>query len=256
MSRNSFRHIQDALAAPSNRRTLKIAAQPHASPTAANLGKKAPMTRPGSGAEQASRAQRQATAVAATAPGRIRIIGGQWRRTTLAVPTHPGLRPTPQRVRETLFNWLGQDLSGLRCMDAFAGTGALGFEAASRGAAQVRLVEADTALVRGLERITAQLAAHERVHVQRGDGVAALRASASAHWHVIFLDPPFAHTDLLAQAIAAAAPALADGGWLYVECAQNLSTAPELAALSLQLHRHMHAGEVHAHVFRKRTTIA
>jgi 16S rRNA (guanine966-N2)-methyltransferase len=85
---------------------------------------------------------------AAAAPkgaGEIRIIGGAWKRTRLPVAQRPGLRPTPDRVRETLFNWLGQDLSGWRCLDAFAGTGALGFEAASRGAASVQLVESDAA---------------------------------------------------------------------------------------------------------------
>ena len=73
-------------------------------------------------------------------PNEVRIIGGQWKRTKLPVADKPGLRPTPDRVRETLFNWLGQDLTGWRCIDAFAGSGALGFEAASRGAAQVLLV--------------------------------------------------------------------------------------------------------------------
>ena len=72
-----------------------------------------------------------------TATHEVRIIGGQWKRTNLPVPDKPGLRPTPDRVRETLFNWLGQDLAGWRCVDVFAGTGALGFEAASRGAAEV-----------------------------------------------------------------------------------------------------------------------
>ncbi|MGH8829544.1 MAG: RsmD family RNA methyltransferase, partial [Polaromonas sp.] len=78
-------------------------------------------------------------------PGEIRIIGGQYKRTKLPVPNRPGLRPTPDRVRETLFNWLGQDLTGWRCVDVFAGTGALGFEAASRGAAEVLLCEQDPA---------------------------------------------------------------------------------------------------------------
>src|SRR5512133_3644612 len=89
----------------------------------------------------------------------IRIIGGQYRRIKLQVADKPGLRPTPDRVRETLFNWLGQDLSGWRCLDAFAGTGVLGFEAASRGAAQVLLVEQDAALVAQLKRIQTQLQA-------------------------------------------------------------------------------------------------
>ena len=83
----------------------------------------------------------------AAAPNEVRIIGGQWKRTRLPVADKPGLRPTPDRVRETLFNWLGQDLAGWRCVDAFAGTGALGLEAASRGAAEVLLVEQDPALV-------------------------------------------------------------------------------------------------------------
>ncbi|MEO7885888.1 MAG: RsmD family RNA methyltransferase, partial [Polaromonas sp.] len=79
-------------------------------------------------------------------PGEIRIIGGLYKRTKLPVPNKPGLRPTPDRVRETLFNWLGQDLTGWRCIDVFAGTGALGFEAASRGAADVLLCEQDPSL--------------------------------------------------------------------------------------------------------------
>src|SRR5438045_9743994 len=83
-------------------------------------------------------------------PHEVRIIGGVWRRSKLPVADSPGLRPTPDRVRETLFNWLGQDLSGWRCLDAFAGSGALGFEAASRGAAEVLLVERDPRIGRSL----------------------------------------------------------------------------------------------------------
>lgn len=82
-------------------------------------------------------------ATQADKPGEVRLIGGQWKRSKLPVPAAPGLRPTPDRVRETLFNWLGQDLSGWRCLDAFAGSGALGFEAASRGASDVMLLERD-----------------------------------------------------------------------------------------------------------------
>ena len=91
--------------------------------------------------------------------GEVRIIGGQWRRTRLPVATKPGLRPTPDRVRETLFNWLGQDLSGWRCLDAFAGTGALGLEAASRGASSVQLIEQDAALVAQLQTLCQRLQA-------------------------------------------------------------------------------------------------
>src|SRR3954466_10716767 len=89
----------------------------------------------------------------------VRIIGGLWKRTRLPVADKPGLRPTPDRVRETLFNWLGQDLEGWRCVDAFAGTGALGLEAASRGAAQVVLVEQDPDLVATLRALKAKLGA-------------------------------------------------------------------------------------------------
>ena len=88
---------------------------------------------------------------------RIRIIGGQWKRRLLPVPDAPGLRPTPDRVRETLFNWLGQDLTGWRCIDLFAGSGALGFEAASRGAARVDMVEQNPAIARGLQGSIQQL---------------------------------------------------------------------------------------------------
>src|SRR3954470_13049147 len=102
-------------------------------------------------------------------PHQVRIIGGQWKRTKLDVPDRPGLRPTPDRVRETLFNWLGQDLAGWRCVDAFAGTGALGLEAASRGAAEVLLVEAESALVDQLLALTRKLSA-DAVTVQRGNG--------------------------------------------------------------------------------------
>ncbi|MDB5894809.1 MAG: rRNA ((966)-N(2))-methyltransferase RsmD, partial [Rhodoferax sp.] len=123
-------------------------------------------------------------------PGEIRLIGGQWKRTKLPVADKPGLRPTPDRVRETLFNWLGQDLTGWRCADAFAGTGALGFEAASRGAAEVVLVEQDGILVSQLMAVQKKLAA-TAVQVRRADGVGALRQLAAGSQDVVFLDPPF-----------------------------------------------------------------
>ena len=123
-------------------------------------------------------------------PREVRLIGGQLRRSKLPVADHPGLRPTPDRVRETLFNWLGQDLRGWRCIDVFAGTGALGFEAASRRAAEVRMVEQDTTLVEQLKRIQIQLQA-SMTQIVRGDGVAALRQLDAGSMDVIFLDPPF-----------------------------------------------------------------
>lgn len=190
-------------------------------------------------------------------PGEIRLIGGHWKRIKLKVADKPGLRPTPDRVRETLFNWLGQDLTGMRCLDAFAGTGALGFEAASRGAADVLLVERDGALVEQLQRVYAQLSALEispppatpqRMQIQRGEGVAALRQAAPASQHVIFLDPPF-DADLYEAALAAAALALAPGGFVYLE-APKIWTDAVLEPLGLMVHRHLKAGAVHAHLLR------
>ncbi len=177
----------------------------------------------------------------------IRIIGGVWKRTKLKVADKPGLRPTPDRVRETLFNWLGQDLSGWRCLDAFAGTGALGLEAASRGAQKVLLVEQDGALVDQLQATKAHLKA-EAVQVQRGDGLAALRLATPASLDAIFIDPPF-DADLFTKALEAAAPALAAGGFIYLE-APTAWTDAMLEPLRLVVHRHLKAGAVHAHVLR------
>src|SRR5690606_20535174 len=141
---------------------------------------------------------------------------GQWKRTRLPVADRPGLRPTPDRVRETLFNWLGQDLTGWHCLDAFAGTGALGFEAASRGAASVLLVEHDAGLAAQLRRTAERLGA-AAVRVQRGDGLAALRAAAPASLHLVLLDPPFGHAGFFAPALQAAALAAAPDGFIYLE---------------------------------------
>lgn len=183
----------------------------------------------------------------------IRIIGGQYKRTKLQVADKPGLRPTPDRVREALFNWLGQDLSGWRCLDAFAGTGALGFEAASRGAAQVLLVEQDAALVAQLKRVQEQLKA-EVVQVVRGDAVAALRHAPAASLELIFLDPPF-DSPLFEAAVQAAAPALSVTGFLYLEAPKRWPES-ELQGLGLQLHRHLKAGMVHAHLLRRIEAVA
>ena len=122
-------------------------------------------------------------------PGEVRIIGGQYKRSKLPVATRPGLRPTPDRVRETLFNWLGQDLTGWRCADAFAGTGVLGFEAASRGALDVVLCEQDAALVDKLKASQVKLKAGA-VRVERGDGVSLLRRISAGSLQLVFLDPP------------------------------------------------------------------
>ena len=150
-------------------------------------------------------------ALMSTLPHQIRLIGGQWKRTRLGVPGMPGLRPTPDRVRETLFNWLGQDLAGWRALDAFAGTGALGLEAASRGAQSVLLVEQDARLAAALRQHQQRLSA-SAVQVLRGDGVAALHSQPAGSLDVVFLDPPFAAASLYAPALAAAAVSVAVAG--------------------------------------------
>ena len=182
------------------------------------------------------------------APHEVRIIGGQWRRTRLPVVDKPGLRPTPDRVRETLFNWLGQDLSGWRVVDAFAGTGALGIEAASRGATEVLLVEQDAALVARLRALKERLKA-DAVRVQRGDAAAVLRGLAPGSVDLVLIDPPFDAAALFAPALAAAARALQPQGFVYLE-APAAWDAAALADCGLAPHRHLKAGAVHAHLLR------
>ena len=180
--------------------------------------------------------------------GEIRIIGGQWKRTRLAVPDKPGLRPTPDRVRETLFNWLGPSLEGWHCVDAFAGTGALGLEAASRGATQVLLVEQDAALVKALHGLVQRLNATGQVTVRRGDGLASLRSVPATSIDLVLLDPPF-DANLFESALKAAHPCLRASGWLYLEAPQAWSE-DTLALLGYRLHRHLKAGAVHAHLLQ------
>jgi 16S rRNA (guanine(966)-N(2))-methyltransferase RsmD len=175
----------------------------------------------------------------------VRIIGGQWKRTKLKVADKPGLRPTPDRVRETLFNWLGQDLTYWRCLDAFAGTGVLGFEAASRGAKEVVLIEQDGALSEQLKKTQDQLKAHG-VQVVRGDGVSAIRQAASGSLQLIFIDPPF-DAPLFEPAIAACARPLAPEGFVYLEAPLKW-TDEQLAPMGLMVHRYLKAGAVHAHL--------
>ncbi|KWT74654.1 MULTISPECIES: RsmD family RNA methyltransferase [unclassified Variovorax] len=183
----------------------------------------------------------------------VRIIGGRWKRTRLAVADKPGLRPTPDRVRETLFNWLaslagagGGELPDWHCVDAFAGTGALGFEAASRGAASVLLCEQDAALVAQLQALKSKLQS-DAVRIERGNGVTALERAASGSLHAVFLDPPFENTALYAPALRAAARALRPQGVVYLEAARRWPDE-ELAALGLRVFRYLKAGAVHAHL--------
>ncbi len=184
------------------------------------------------------------------APHEVRIIGGQWKRTKLPVADRPGLRPTPDRVRETLFNWLGQDLTGWQVLDAFAGTGALGLEAASRGAARVLLVEQDPAQVDALRALVQRLeGAAAVVAVERGNAISVLQRQAPASCDLLLLDPPF-DAGLYERALAAAAPALRAGGWLYLESPEAWDDAA-LAPFGLVVERHLKAGAVHAHLLRR-----
>lgn len=178
----------------------------------------------------------------------IRIIGGQWRRTPIQVLDKPGLRPTPDRVRETLFNWLGQDLTGWRCVDAFAGTGALGLEAASRGAAQVIALEQEPELARHLQQLVEKLKA-SLVKVQRTDAVAAMHSLSPGAFDVVFLDPPF-DGPWFEPALKAAARLVPVGGWVYLE-APAAWTDETLSAFGLQIMRHLKAGAVHAHLLQR-----
>jgi 16S rRNA (guanine(966)-N(2))-methyltransferase RsmD len=177
----------------------------------------------------------------------VRIIGGLWKRTKLKVSDKPGLRPTPDRVRETLFNWLGQDLTGWRCIDAFAGTGVLGFEAASRGATNVVLVESDSSLVAQLQKTKDQLGA-TAIQLQRGDGVVSIRQASPGSCDLIFLDPPF-DAPLLEPALNACAKAIATTGWIYLESPTKW-TDELLTPMGLVVHKYLKAGAVHAHLLR------
>ncbi len=168
---------------------------------------------------------------------KVRIIGGEWRSRILTFPAQDGLRPTPDRVRETLFNWLGQYLAGKTCLDLFAGSGALGFEASSRGATQVTLIEQSPKVIAALRENAAKLGA-DRVTIQRADGLRWLGTNAGVY-DVIFLDPPFqsgALDKLLPQLIAHMTP----GGCAYVESGAEIVAPP-----GLQLAKSAHAGQVY-----------
>lgn len=191
-----------------------------------------------------------------SAQGEVRIVGGLWKRSKLQVPDVEGLRPTSDRVRETLFNWLGQDLAGLRCVDAFAGTGALGLEAASRGAAEVCCIEANLALVQGLRRNAERLGASQ-LRVEAGDAVQRMAMLPAGVWDVVFLDPPFSQAQgsaagqgLFEQVLAQAVRLLAPQGMVYLE-APKAWNAEGLHPLGLEVWRQGKAGAVHYHLLQQ-----
>lgn len=158
-----------------------------------------------------------------TSTNRVRIIGGAWRSRLVKFPDRVDLRPTPDRVRETLFNWLGQDLTGAVVLDLFAGSGALGIEAASRGARRVVLVERDRLAVRALQENCANLDAHQ-MEVVKGDALEFL-ARDRTRYHVIFLDPPFA-SDHWRELFTKLADHLAPDGVVYCESGAFLHLPP------------------------------
>ena len=180
-------------------------------------------------------------------PGSVRIIAGQWRGSKLPVLAAPGLRPTSDRVRETLFNWLQQEISGRRVLDLFAGSGALGFEAASRGAREVVLVERDPQLVANLRQQAQRLRA-ENVRVECGEALAWLQQPPSA-FDLVFVDPPF-DAGLHRQALAALGPWLAPAAWVYVEAPRALSPVPPE---DWHVHRRGQTREVDFALYRAQT---
>lgn len=177
----------------------------------------------------------------------IRIVGGEYRRTPISVPDVSGLRPTPDRVRETLFNWLAhlwnQDFSGKRVLDLFAGTGALGFEAASRGVGHVQMVESDPTAVTALRALRTRLKAdHVRVH--SGDAMHVLTRLRSEPFDLIFLDPPFKQ-DWLERIWKPLPGLLADGSLVYVESEASVTPPPGFTLL-----RESKAGHVRFYLLR------
>ncbi|MDE1179666.1 16S rRNA (guanine(966)-N(2))-methyltransferase RsmD [Paraburkholderia sp.] len=182
-------------------------------------------------------------------PHAIRIIGGDWKRTPLPVLDLDGLRPTPDRVRETVFNWLGQRLDGQRCLDLFAGSGALGFEAASRGAARVVMVERNARAAEQLRANQARLGA-KSIEIAEADALRLAASLAPASFEVVFLDPPF-DGDLLGRALELSVPLVAPGGFLYVEAAEPVDVAQTPVLEGWAVIRQGKAGAVHYHLLQR-----
>ena len=153
---------------------------------------------------------------------RLRIGGGEWRSRLLRFPDLPGLRPTPDRVRETVFNWLGQDMHGKACLDLFAGTGAMAFEALSRGAGQAVLVERAAPACKALHE-NRQLLQADKAQIVHVDGLDFLRQNRQ-RFDVIFLDPPY-HQGWLPKLLPQMQPHLNPQGVLYVEAEFSVDEA-------------------------------
>jgi 16S rRNA (guanine966-N2)-methyltransferase len=184
-----------------------------------------------------------------TVPGSVRIIGGRWRGTRLPVADVAGLRPTSDRVRETLFNWLQPALPGARVLDLFAGSGALGLEALSRGAGEALLVERDRDAAESLRQTIARLHAEAEARVVAADALAFLRAPLQGRFDIVFVDPPFA-ANLWPAAFAALPAWLAEEAWLYVESPAAIEIEP---GNGLQLHREGRTREARYALYRRVT---
>lgn len=185
----------------------------------------------------------------------LRIIGGQWRGTKLNFPKVAAIRPTPDRVRETLFNWLQADVVGSRCLDLFAGSGALGMEALSRGAASATFVDQTPTITRYLRDTLTRLHCTNG-DVLQGDALKLLPTLAGP-FHLVFLDPPFAaaaDTPLLTQLFTALTHSglLSERAWVYLECPSALGSPDTVAGwpATWQLHRSKTAGQVGYHLIR------
>ena len=146
-------------------------------------------------------------------PGTVRIIGGKWRRRRLAVDELKGVRPTPDRVRETLFNWIGPAIAGAGCLDLFAGTGVLGFEALSRGAVRATLVDRNRAVTAGLARRNDALGATAEIVL--ADALEFLGRDDRLPFEIVFVDPPYA--DAVDAVLDCLADRLAPGSLVYLE---------------------------------------
>ena len=180
-----------------------------------------------------------------TPPNHVRIIGGAWRRRVIRFPPAAGLRPTPDRVRETLCNWLGQDLTGKRCLDLYTGSGALTLEAASRGALLAVAIDRNRTLIEAL-RGTAALLGASALETHVADAKTFI-ATERRDFDVIFLDPPF-REDPWPWLLPACAQRLLPGGFIYAEAGHLLQPPLELASW-----RRDRAGQVHYHLFVRAT---
>lgn len=178
-------------------------------------------------------------------PGQVRIIGGTLRGSKLPVHDVPGLRPSGDRARETLFNWLQHDVPGKRVLDLFAGSGALGFEAVSRGAAEAVLLERDSLLAESL-RDSARRLKTVNVRVDYADALGWLSRRADKQFDIAFLDPPF-QSNLWTATARALVPWLADEAWVYVELARSAEFEPPAY---WKLHREGQTREVRHHLYR------